>query len=205
MQVEGGKVEAVADFIFLGSKITVDSDCNHEIKRHWILGSNTMTNLDSVLKSKDITANKCPYSQSYDFSSSYVWMWELDPKGCWVLNNWCFCIEVLKETLESPLDCKEIKPINPKGNRPWIFTGKTDAEAEVPILWSPDVKSWLTGKDPHIEKDWRQKEKRVTKDEMVRKHHRLNGHEYEQTQEERGEWRGLACCRPWSLKEWDTT
>ena len=100
---------------------------------------------------------KGPYSQSYDFSSSHVWMEELDHKG-WVLKNWCFLIVVLWKTLESPLDFKEIKPINPKGNQPWIFTGKTDAEAEAPILWPPELMSWLTGKDPEAGKDRRQEE-----------------------------------------------
>ena len=126
-----------------GSKITVDSDCNHEIKRHWILGSNTMTNLDSVLKSKDITANKCPYSQSYGFSSNHVWMWELDHKQGWAPKNWCFRTMVLEKTLESPLNSKEIKPVNSKRNEPWILIGRTDAEAEAPILtWCKMPTHW---------------------------------------------------------------
>ena len=99
-------------------------------------------------------ANKGPFSQSYGFSSSHVWMLELDYKENWELKNWCFWTEVLEKTLESPLDCKEIKPGNPKGNQTWIFIGRTDAEAEAPILWSPDVKSWLAGKDPDAGKDW---------------------------------------------------
>ena len=107
-------------------------------------------------------ADKSLYSQSY----SHVWMWELDHKEGWVLKNWCFQIVVLEKTLESLLDCKKIKPVNPKGNQPWIFIGRTDAEA--PILWPPDVKSSLIGKDPDAGKDWRQKEKRVAEEEMVR-------------------------------------
>ena len=108
------------------------------------------------------------HSQSYGFSSSHVWVWELDYKEGWTLKNWCFLIVVLEKTLESPLDCKEIKPINLKGNEPWIFIGMTDTEAEAPILWPPDEKSRLIGKDPDPGKDWRQKENKVAEDEIVR-------------------------------------
>ena len=135
-----------------------------------------MTNLDSVLESRDVPY-KVPYSQSYGFSSSHVPMWELDHKEGWVLKNWCFCTVVLEKTLESPLDYKEIKPVNPKGNQPWIFIERTDAEA--PIIWPPDVKSWLIGKESaDAGKDWREKEKESAEDEMAR---RLNGYEFEQT------------------------
>ena len=108
-------------------------------------------------------------------------MLDLDHKEGWALKNWYFQIVVLEKTLESPLDCKEIKPVNPKGNQPWTFTGRTDAEAEAPILWPHDVKNQLIEKDPDAEKDWRQKEKRAAEDEVVREHHQLNGHEFEQT------------------------
>ena len=146
-------------------------------------------------------ANIGPYSQSYGFSSSHVQMWELDHKA-WALKNWCFQTVVLEKTLESPLDCKEIKPVNPKGNQSWIFIGRTDAEAKAPILWPPDAKSWLTGKDPDTGKDWGQ-EKETTKDEMVGWYHRLNGHEFEQTPGD-GEGQGsLAYCSPWGHKESD--
>ena len=111
-------------------------------------------------------ANKGPYSESYGFSSSHVWMWELDYKESWALKNWCFQTVVLEKILESPLDCKEIKPVNPKGNQPWICIGRTDAEAEAPILWPTDGKSQLIGKDPDAGKDWRLKEKTVTEDAM---------------------------------------
>ena len=114
------------------------------------------------------------------FSSSHVQTWELNYKESWVLKNWCFWTIVLKKTLESPLDCKEIKPINPKGNHFWIFIGRTDAEAETPMLWQPDAKNWLIGKDPDAGKDWRQEEKRMIEDEMVGRHHRLDVHEFEQ-------------------------
>ena len=156
--------ETVRDFIFLGSKITADGDCSHEIKRCLLLGRKVITNLDSILKSRDNT-NKGLSSQSYCFSSSYVWMWELDYKESRALKNWCFWTVVLEKTLESPLDCKEVKPVNHKGNQSWIFIGRTDAEAL--ILWPPDAKNWLAGKDPDAGKDWRQEEKGTTEDEMV--------------------------------------
>ena len=128
------------------------------------------------IKKKDHFADKGPYSQSYGLSGSHVQMWELDDKEDRALNNWCFWTVVLK-TLGSPLNSKEIKPVHPKGKKPWIFIGQTDAEAEAPTLWPPDVKSWLTGKDPDAEKDWRQMDTRVTEDEMVGWHHQFNGHE----------------------------
>ena len=120
-----------------------------------------------IKKQRHHFANKNLYSQSYGFSSSHVWMWELDHKEGWASKNWCFWIVVLKKTLESPLDCKEIQPANPKGNQPYILIGRTDAEAESPILWPHDVKSWLIEKDPDAEKDWGQEEKGALEDEMV--------------------------------------
>ena len=124
--------------------------------------------------------------QSYGFSSGHVWMWELDYKESWVLKKWCFWTVVLEKTLESPLNCKEIQPVHPKGDQTWIFIvlswifiGRTDVEAETSILWLPDVKSWLTGKDPDAGKDWRQEEKEMTEDEMAGWHYQLNGHEFE--------------------------
>ena len=122
---------------------------------------------------------KGPYNQRYGFSSSHLWMLELDDKKSWVPKNWCFQTVVLEKTPESPLDCKEIKPVSPKGNQPWIFIGKIDAEAAAPILWPPDVKSWLMGKDPETGRDWGQEEKGMTEDGMVGWHHRLDGHELE--------------------------
>ena len=140
--------------LFLGgSRITVDGDCSHEIKRRLLLGRKAMTNLDSILKSRDIT-DEGPSSQSYGFSISHVWMWELDYKESWVLKNWCFWTVVLEKTLESPLDCKEIEPVHPKGNQSWIFIGRIDAEAETPILWLHDAKNWLIRKDPDAGKEW---------------------------------------------------
>jgi len=163
-----------------------------------------MTNLDIILKIRDIT-DKEPSSQSYGFSISQVCMEELDNKEIWMLKNWCFWTVVLEKTVESPLDSK-IKPVIPKGNQSWIFMGMTEAEAA--ILWPPDVKNWLIGKDPDAGKDWRPEKKGMTENEMVGWHHRLNGHEFEHTL-----WVGdgqgsLACCSPWGLsnyKELDTT
>ena len=136
-----------------------------------------MTNLDCLLKSRHYFAKKGPSSQSYGFSSSHGWMWELDYKESWAQKNWFFWTVLLEKT-ESPLDCKEIQPVHPKGDQSWIFTGRTDAEAEVPILWPPDAKSWPTGKDPDAGKDWRREEKGTTEHEMAGWHHGLNGDEF---------------------------
>ena len=247
-QIDGETVETVADFILLGSKITADGDCSHEIKRHLLLGRKVMTNLEwlhfhfslsftgegngnplqcsclenprdggawwaavygvaqswtrlkwlsssirqHIKKQRNYFVNKGLPSQGYGFSSSHLWMWELGHNEGWVLRNWCFQIVVLEKTLESPLDSKEIKPINPKGSQSWIFIGRTDAEADIPILWPPDGKSWLIEKDPDAGKDWRQQEKRVVEDDMIRWHHQLSGYEFEQTlgdMKDTGTWR----------------
>ena len=132
-------------------------------------------------------------------------MWELGYKENWVPKNWCFWTVVLEKTLESPLDCKEIKPVDPKGNQSWIFIGRTDAEAETPIIWPPDEKNRLIGKDPDAGKDWRHKEKGKTEDEMVGWHHWLNGHEFEQALGVGDRQGSLACCSPWGCKELDMT
>ena len=137
-----------------------------------------MTNLDSILKSRDYFANKGPPSQGYGFSSSHVGMWELDYKESWVQKNRCFWTVVLEKTLESPLDSKEIQSVHPKGKQSCVFIGRIDAEAETPVLWPPDAKSWLIWKDPDAGKDWSQEEKGMTEDEMVRWHHQFNGHEF---------------------------
>ena len=203
--VDGETVKTVTDFGFLGSKITADGDCSQEIKRCLLLGRKAMTNLDSILKSREI-ANKSPSSQSYGFpSSSSVWVWELDYKESWAPKNWCFWIVVLEKTLESPLDCKEIQSIHPKGNQSWIFIGRTDAEAEIPILWPPDAKKWFIWKDPDAGKDWGQEEKGTTEDEMVGWHPQRNGHEFEQALRIHDGQGNLACCSPWGRKESDTT
>ena len=156
-----------------------------------------------VKKQRYHFADKGPYNQTYGLSSSHVQMQDLDNKR--MLKNRCFCTVVLENTIESPLENKEIKLVNLKGNQPWIFSGKTDAEAEAPMFWPPDAKSWLIGKDPDAGKHWRQKQKRETEDEMVGWHHLVNGHELGQTPGD-GEGQGsLACCSPWGHKESDTT
>ena len=169
-------METVADFIFLGSKITADADCSHEIKTHLLLGRKVMTNLDSILKSRDITlpTNVCLIKAM--IFPVVMWMWELDYKESWAPKNWCFWNVVLGKTLESPLDCKEIQPVHPKGDQSWVFIGKTDVEDETPLLWLPDAKSWFVWKDPDAGRDWGQEEKGTTEDEMVEWHHRLDGH-----------------------------
>ena len=130
-----------------------------------------------IKKQRPYFANKGPSSQSYGFSSGHVWMWELDYEESWALKNWCFSGDVLEKTLKSPLDSKEIQPVHSKGNQSWIFIGRTDAEAETPVLWLPGVMNWLIWKDPNAGIDWRQ-EKGTTEDETVGWHHRLDGHEF---------------------------
>ena len=167
-QIDGETMETVTDFIFLDSKNTADGDCSHEIKRHLLLGRKAMTNLDSILKSRDITLwTKVLIVKVTFLPSSHVWMWELDLKESWPLKNWCFWTVMLKKILASFLGSMEIKLVNPEVNQPWIFTRRTDAEAEAPILWPSDAKNWLIGKDPDVGKDWRWEEKGTTEDEMV--------------------------------------
>ena len=171
-------MEIVRDFILGGSKITANGDCSHEIERHLLLGRKAMNKLESILKIRDIILpTKVRLVKAMVFPSSHVWMWELYYKESWVPKNWCFWTVVLGKTLESPLDCKEIQPVHPKGSQSWIFIGRTDAEAQTPILWPPHVKSWLIGKDPDAGRDWGQEEKGTTEDEMAGWHHRLR-HEF---------------------------
>ena len=156
-----------------------------------------------INKQRHYLANKSPSSQGYDFSSSHVWMWQLDYRESWALKNWCFWTVVLEKTLESPLDSK-IKPVNPKGNQSCMFIGKTDAEAETSILWLPHAKNWLiVKKNPDAGKDWRQEEEGMTEDKIVGWHHRLDGHEFEQIPGAGDEQGSLACCSPWGCKELD--
>ena len=179
-EIDGETVEKVSDFIFVGSKITADGDCSHEIKRHFPPWKESYDQpRQHIEKHRYYFANKGLSSQGYGFSSGHIWMWVLDCEESWVPKNWCFWTVVLEKTLESPLDSKEIQPVHPKGSQSWIFTGRTDAEAETPILWPLDAKNWFIRKDPDAGKDWSWEEKGSTEGEMVEWYHQLNGHEFE--------------------------
>ena len=169
-----------------------------KLKFHSSLEEKLWQPRQDIKKQRHYFANKGPSSQSYGFSGSHVRMWELDHKEGWAPKHWCFWTVVLEKTLESSLGCREIKPVNPKGNQPWLFIGRIDAEAEAPILWPPEAKSQLIGKDPDAGKDWGQEEKGVTEDEMVGWHHWLNGHEFEQAP---GDSEGQVCACP-IVKAW---
>ena len=205
-QIDGETMETVTAFIFLGSKITADGECSHEIKRHLLLWRKAMTNLDSILKIRDIilpTKVRLFKAVVFPVVMYACEIWTI--KDGWGLKNWCFWIVAVEKTLESPLDCKKIKPVHPKGNQSWIVIGRTDAEAETPNLWPLDAKNWLIWKDSDAGNDWRWKEKEMTEDEMVGWHHQLYGHEFESAP-----WVGhgqgsLACCSPWGHKESDMT
>ena len=167
-----------------------------------------MTNLDSIFKSRDITLSTKVHqghSQGYGFSCGHVWMWELDCEESWAPKNWCFWTVVLEKTSESPLEYKNIHPVHSKGDQPWVFFGRNDAKAETPILWPPDAKSWLIGKDSDAGRDWGQEEKGTTEDELAGWHHWLNGRESEWTPGVGVGQGGLACCDSWGRKESDTT
>ena len=166
-EIDGETAETVSDFIFGGLKITADGNYSHDIKRCLLLRRKVLTNLDSILKSRHHFANKGLSSQGYGFSSGHVWMWKLDVKKAEHRRIDAFWTVVLEKTLESPLDCKEIQPVHSKGDQSQLFIGRTDAEAETPIIWIPDAKSWLIGKDPDAGKDWGQEEKGMTEDEMA--------------------------------------
>ena len=167
-------------FFFFGSKLTADGDCSHEIKRCLFPGRKSMTNLDSVLKSRDTTLpTKVCLVKAMVFPTVMYRCENWTLKESWAPKNWCFWTAVLEKTLESSLDYKEIQPVHPKGNQSWIFIGRTDAEGGTPILWPPDGKNRLTGKDPDAGKDWREEENGTTEDEIVGWHHRHNGHEFE--------------------------
>ena len=197
-QIDGETMEIVRDFLFLGSKITAFGDCSHEIKRCLPLERKAVTNLDSILKSRDITLpTKVCIVRAMVFPVVMYGCENWTVKKAEHQKNWCFWTVILEETLESSLDCKEIQPVNPNGNQPWIFFGRTDAEIETPILWPPVAKNWLTGKDPDFGKDWRWEEKGTTEDKMVGWHHRLNGRESEQAFGVGDGQGSLVCCSPW--------
>ena len=158
-----------------------------------------------IQKQRHCFTNKGLSSQGYSFSSSHVWMWELDCEESWAPKNWCFWTVVLEKTLESPLNCKEIQPVHPKGDQSWVLFGRTGVEAETLILWPTDAKSWLIWKDSDAGKDWGQEEKGMTEDEMIGWHHRLNGHGFWWTLRVGDVQGGLACCSSWGHKELDMT
>ena len=170
-----------------------------------LLRRKVMTNLDSILESRDITFPTKVQLAKAGFSSGHVWMWKLEYKESWVLKSWCFWTVVLEKTLESPLNCKEIQAVHPKGDQSWVFIGRTDVEAETPILWPCHAKSWLIGKDPDAGKDWEQEEKGMTEDETVWWHHRLNGHGFGWTPRVGDGQGGLACCGSRDHRVLDTT
>ena len=214
----GKQWKQLSDFIFLGSKITADGDCSHVIKIHLFFGRKAMTNLDSIFKSRDITLPPKVHlvkAMVFPVIMYRCERWTVKKAEhqridafdllCWrrlLRIPWTL---VLEKTLESPLDCKEIQPVYPKGKQSWIFIGRTDAEAESPILWPNNVKNWLNGKDPDAGKDWRQEEKGTTEDEMAGWHHRLNGREFEWTLGVGDGQGSLACSDSWCCKELDTT
>ena len=181
------------DFILGGSKIAADGDCSRGIKRLFFLGKKAITNLDNILKGSDIILpTKVCLVKAMFFPSSHVWIWELDYKESWVSKNWCFWTVVLKKTLEHPLDCKEIKPANPKGNQSWIFIRRTDGWSWNSNIWPTDVKNWLIGKDPDAGKDWRQEEKGDNRG--------WDGHEFEQAPGVGDGQKSLACCSLWGCR-----
>ena len=190
----------------MNAKITADDDCSHEIKKKkkktlapWKKSYDKPR--QRIKKQRHYFANKGPPIKSYDFSSSHVWMWELDYKESWAPKNWCSWTVVWEKTLESPLDCKEIQPFHPKGNQSWMFFGRTDVKAESPVLWPPEVKNWLIWKDPDAGKDGRQEEKGKTEDETAGWHHQLDGLKFEQAPGVDDGQGSLMCCSPWAHKQ----
>ena len=205
-QIDGETLEIVTGFIFLGSKITADGDCSHKIKRHFLSGRKAMTNLDSILKSRDITLpTEIHLVKAMVFPVVMYRCEELDYKESWGTKNWRFWTVVMEKTLESPLNCKEIKSVNTEGNQSWIFIGRTDAEAETPILWPPDAKNWLIGKGPDTRKDWGQEKKGTTEDETIEWRHQLDGHQFEWGLGAGDGQVSLVCCSPWGCKQSDMT
>ena len=205
-QIDGETVETVADFIFLGSKITADDDCSHEIKRCLLLGRKVMTILDSILKIRDITlSTKVHLVKAIVFPVVMYGCesWTVKKAEHWRIDAfelWCW-----RRLLRVPWTARRSNQSHPKGDQSWVFIGRTDVEAETPVLWPPDTKSWLTGKDPDAGKDWGQEEKGTKEDEMVGWHHRLKGHGFGWTVGAGDGQGGLACYSSWGCKESDTT
>ena len=170
-QIDGETMETVANLFFWAPKSLQMVTAAMKLKDAYSLEGKLWSTWTAYLKAETLLCHKGPSSQGCGFSSGHVWMWELDYKESWALKNWCFWTVVLEKTLESPLDCKEIQLVHPKGEQSWVFIGRTDVEVETPILWSPDEKSWLIGKDPDAGKDWGQEQEGMTGDEMVGWHH----------------------------------
>ena len=206
-QIDGETMETVRDFLFRVTKVTADQvTAAMKIKRCLLLRRKVMTKLDSILKSRDITLpTKVCLVKAMVFPvimyGCESWTYEEN----WAPKNWCFWTVVLEKTPESPLDCKEIQPVHPKGNQSWIFIGRAHAEAETPILRPPDVKNWCTGEDPDAGKDWEQEEKGTTEDEVVGWHHWLNGYEFQQAPGAGDGQGGLTCCSSQGRRKSDTT
>ena len=202
--VDGKTVETVADFILGGSKITADGDCSHEIKRCLLLGRKVRTNLNSILKSRDITLpTKVRLVKAMVFP---IVMYGCESWESWAPKNWCFWIVVLEKTPESPLDWKKIQPVHPKGNQSWMFIGRTAIEAETPILWPPDAKSWLICKDTDAEKIEGERRRGRQRIWWLGWHHQLTGHDESEKTPGIGDGQGnLTCCSPWGCKESNTT
>ena len=177
-EIDGETVETVADFILGSPKSLQMVSAAMKLKDAYSLEGSYDQPRQHIKKQRRYFANKDPSSQGYGFSSSHIWMWELDYKESWLPKNWCFWTVVLEKALESPLDCKEIQPVHPKGDQSWVFIGRNDAKAETPILWPPHAKSWLIGKDPDAGRDWGQEEKGMTENEMAGWHHWLDGLEF---------------------------
>ena len=198
--------ETVADSVYLGSKITADGDCSHEIKRHLLLERKVMTNLDSILISRDITLpTKVHLVKAMNFPVVMYGCesWTKKKAECWRIG--AFELLCWRRLFKIPLYCKEVQPVHPKGNQSWVFSGRTHVEAETPILWPPDMKSWLIGKDLDAGKDWSQEEKGTTEDEMVEWHHLLDGHGFGWTLRAGDGQGSLVCCGSWGRTELDTT
>ena len=203
-QIDGETMETVADFI-LGAPKSLQMVIEAMKLKDTPWKESYDQPRQHIKKQRHSFVHKGPSSQGYGFSSGHVWMWELDYKESRVLKNWCFWTVALEKTLESLLDCKEIQPIHPEGNQSWVFIGRTDVEAETPVLWLPDAKSWFIWEDPDAGKVWRWEEKGTTGDEMVGWHHWLDGHEFGWTPGVGDGRGGLACCGSWGRKESDTT
>ena len=196
-------METVTDFSLFCSKITADSDCSHEIERCLLLWRKAVTNLNGILKIRDISLLTKVHLVKTMVFAVVMYRSESWTTG-WAPKKWCFWTVVLEKTLETLLDSKEIKPVNPKGDQSWVFIGRTDVEAETPFLWPPDRKNWPIWKDPDAGKDWRQ-EKGTTEDEMVGWHHQIDGHVFEQDLGVGDGQGSLVCCSPWGHKESDMT